>query len=61
MSRFLWIGILKSFKKEYGCQNNAEFYADFETVEKNAKTLLTKKLKTKKGAKLGIFLFYTTN
>ncbi len=25
-------------------QNNAEFYADFEAVEKNAKNLLTKKL-----------------
>ncbi len=37
-------------------QNNAEFYADFETVEKNAKNSLTKKLQAKKGAKLGIFL-----
>jgi hypothetical protein len=26
-------------------QNNAEFYADFETVKKNAKNLPTKKLK----------------
>jgi hypothetical protein len=35
-------------------------YADFETVEKNAKNSLTKKLQAKKGAKLGIFLFYAT-
>jgi hypothetical protein len=31
-------------KFEDGYQNNAEFYADFETVEKNVKNLLTKKL-----------------
>jgi hypothetical protein len=31
-------------KFENGYQNNAEFYADFETVEKNAKNLLTKML-----------------
>jgi hypothetical protein len=31
-------------KFEYGYQNNAEFYADFETDEKNVKNLLTKKL-----------------
>jgi hypothetical protein len=30
-------------KFEYGYQNNAEFYAVFETVEKNGKNLLTKK------------------
>jgi hypothetical protein len=30
-------------------QNNAEFYADFETVEKNAKNSLIKKLQAKKG------------
>jgi hypothetical protein len=29
---------------EYGYQNNAEFYADFGTVEKNVKKLLTKKV-----------------
>ncbi len=42
-------------KFEYGYQNNAEFYADFETVEKNAKNLLTKKLQAKNGAKIGDF------
>ncbi len=36
-------------KFEYGHQNNAEFYADFETVKKNAKNLLIKKLQAKKG------------
>ncbi len=68
MSRFLRIGILKSFKKvliwpknflftkfKYGYHNNAEFCADFETVEKNAKTLLTKKLQAKTGCKIGDF------
>jgi len=34
-------------KFEYGYQNNEEFYADFETVEKNVKNLLTKKLQLK--------------
>jgi hypothetical protein len=34
-------------KFEYGYQNNSEFYADFETVDKNAKNLLTKKLQAK--------------
>ena len=48
-------------KLEYGYQNNAEFHAEFETVEKKAKNSQTKKLQAKKGAKLGIFLFYTTN
>jgi hypothetical protein len=48
-------------KFEYGYQNNAEFYADFETVVKNAQNLLTKKLQAKKGAMLGIYLFFTTN
>ncbi len=33
-------------------QNNAEFYADFETVEKNWKNCLTKNLEAKKCAKL---------
>ena len=31
-------------KFEFGYQNNAEFHADFETVEKNAKNSLRKKL-----------------
>jgi hypothetical protein len=35
-------------KFEYGYQNNAEFYADFKTVEKKMKNLLTKKLWPKK-------------
>jgi hypothetical protein len=39
--------------------NNAEFYANFETVEKNAKNLLTKKLWAKKCAKLEFVLFNT--
>ncbi len=34
---------------------------DFESVEKNAKNSLTKSYRHKKGEKLGIFLFYTTN
>ena len=49
-------------KFEYGgYQNNAEFYADFETAEKNAKNLLTKSYKQKKGAKMEHALFYTSN
>jgi hypothetical protein len=60
---------LKSFKKvltwpkifffkkfEFWYQNNSEFRADFKTVEKTAKNLLTKK-----GAKLEYALFNTTN
>ena len=41
-------------------QNNSEFYADFETVEKNAKKLLTKKLQAKEVCKIGVcpLLFY---
>jgi hypothetical protein len=31
-------------KFEYGYQNKAEFYTDFETAEKIVKNLLTKKL-----------------
>ncbi len=42
------------FASEY--QINAEFYSDFETVEKNAINLLTKK-----GAKWKGFLYNTTN
>ncbi|MFN9942720.1 MAG: hypothetical protein ACK56I_24965, partial [bacterium] len=42
---------------EYGYPKNSEFYADFETVEKNAKNLLTKKLQAKKCAKLEFVLF----
>ncbi len=72
LSRFLRIG-LQSLKKvliwpknflftkfEYGYQKYAELYADFETVEKNAKNLLTKKLQAKKGCKFGDFplLYY---
>jgi hypothetical protein len=34
-------------KFKCGYQNNAEFYADFETVEKNVKNLITKKLQPK--------------
>ncbi len=41
-------------KFEYGYPKNSEFYADFETVEKNAKNLLTKKLKAKKVCKIGV-------
>jgi hypothetical protein len=41
-------------KFEYGYQNNTEFYADFETVEKNAKNLLTKKLQAKEVGKIGV-------
>jgi hypothetical protein len=39
-------------KYEYGYQNNAEFYPDFETVEKNVKNLQTKKLQPKKVRKI---------
>jgi hypothetical protein len=35
-------------------QNNSEFYADFKTVEKNAKNLLTKKLQAKEVCKIGV-------
>ncbi len=47
-------------KFEYGYQNNSEFYADFETVEKIAKNLQTKKLQTKKVCKIGVcpLLYY---
>ncbi len=34
-------------KFEYGYQNNSEFYAGLESVEKNAKNLQTKKLQAK--------------
>ena len=46
---------------EYGYKNNSDFYADFKTVEENAKNLLTKSYKQKKGAKLVFALFYITN
>jgi hypothetical protein len=36
-------------------------YADFETVEKNAKKLLTKSYRPKKFAKLDFVLILTTN
>ncbi len=42
-------------------QNNAEFYADFKTVEKNVKNLLTEKVTAKKSVKSELLLFYTTN
>jgi hypothetical protein len=47
-------------KFEYWYQNNAKYYADFETVEKNAENSLTKKLWAKKGCKIGDFplLYY---
>jgi hypothetical protein len=48
-------------KFDNGYQNNAEFYADFEIVEKNVKNLLTKKLQPKKCEKSEILLFNTTN
>ena len=35
--------------------NNREFYADFETVEKKAKNLLTKKLQAKEVCKIGVY------
>jgi hypothetical protein len=35
-------------------KKNSEFYADFETVEKNAKNLLTKKLQAKEVCKIGV-------
>jgi hypothetical protein len=38
-----------------GIKTMAEFYADFEIVEKNAKNSLTKKLQAKKGCKIGDF------
>jgi hypothetical protein len=33
-------------KFEYGYKKNAEFFADFETVETNAKNLLTKRVES---------------
>ncbi len=47
-------------KFEYVYQKNSEFYADFETVEKNARNLLTKELQAKEVCKIGVCLFYTT-
>jgi hypothetical protein len=41
-------------KFEYGHPKNSEFYTDFETLEKNAKNLLTKKLQAKKVCKIGV-------
>jgi hypothetical protein len=41
-------------KFEYGYQNNSEFYADLEYVEKNAKKLITKKLQAKEVCKIGV-------
>ncbi len=38
-------------KFEYRYQNSAENYTDCETVEKNSKNLLIKKLQAKKGEK----------
>ncbi len=47
-------------KLEYGYPKNSEFYADFETVEKNAINLLTKKLQAKEVCKIGVctLLYY---
>jgi hypothetical protein len=47
-------------KFEYGYQNNAKLYADFETVEKKAENSITKKSQAKKGCKIGDFplLYY---
>jgi hypothetical protein len=47
-------------KFKYGYQNNSEFYADFGTVEKNAKNLLTKKLQAKEVCKIRVcpLLYY---
>jgi hypothetical protein len=41
-------------KFEYGYQNNSEFYADLESVEKNTKNLITKKLQAKEVGKIGV-------
>jgi hypothetical protein len=45
----------KKERKKYGYQNNSEFYADLESVEKNAKNLLTKKLWAKEVCKIGVW------
>ncbi len=42
-----------------GFNNNPENYADFETVKKNVKILLTKKFKAKQGCKIGFCPLYT--
>ncbi len=42
-------------KFENGYQNNSEFYADLESVEKNAKNLLAKKLHAKEVCKIGVW------
>jgi hypothetical protein len=47
-------------KFEYGYQNKAEFYADFETVEKKYEKFANKKV-IKKCEKLEFVLFYATN
>ena len=41
-------------KFEYGYPKNSEFYADFETAEKNAKNLQTKKLQAKEVCRIGV-------
>ncbi len=56
----IWPKIFSFNKFECGYQNNAEFYADFETVQKNVKNLLTESYRQKKCAKLQFVLFYTT-
>jgi hypothetical protein len=47
-------------KFEYGNLNNSEFYADLESVEKNAKKLLTKKSQAKEVCKIDVcpLLYY---
>ncbi len=47
-------------KFKYGYQNNSVFYVDFETVEKNANNLLTKKLQAKEVCKIWVcpLLYY---
>jgi hypothetical protein len=50
-------------KFEYGYQNNSEFYAGFESVEKKCKKLANKKVtgRQKTCAKLEFVLFYNIN
>jgi hypothetical protein len=47
-------------KFEFGYQKISEFYADIETVEKNAINLLTNKLQAKEVCKVGVcpLLYY---
>ncbi len=56
----IWHKNFSFAKFEYGYQNNAEFYADFETVEKNVKNLLKKGIANKRCEKSEFLLLLLT-